>query len=429
MQKKNQPFVVLGIVGVIVLTLLSVALLGSSGINLGGTVIKVESPDFPSLEAIRTDPDTTNTRAVNVKWEPITVAAVTTPVCENWLIYHSNKAGSWGIYRLDDLASQTPKVRSISNDPSGKNSVSPSRSPDGKWVAFSSDRDGNWEIYVANADSGTLQRMTFNTWATEVNPVWSPNGKQLVYESIRNGNWDLYTMDVVTGEEGRLTTSPGSDINAFWSPDSSKILFQSNRDGITQIYEIDMASKVDRKVSQGQAEDTDPAYGPDGSRMIYLSKSPTTGNAIVTIAGVDGSNPVQISDETRNAAGMVWSKDGGRIVFQTESADKSTSDLVLYEVETGLSRDLTANSGRNYAPTWICDSSDVAFTSTAKETAQIFTISAKWLDDPEAKPFDVKVSPNVTQLTTGDARSEYPQNSPAIERGSRRALLAKAPRR
>ena len=60
-------------------------------------------------------------------------------------------------------------------------------------IAFSSNRDGNWEIYLMNSDGSQQKRLTQNS-ARDFSPVWSPNGEQILFVSNRNGGHDLYVM-------------------------------------------------------------------------------------------------------------------------------------------------------------------------------------------------------------------------------------------
>ena len=70
----------------------------------------------------------------------------------------------------------------------------PRWSPDGRKLAFTSERDGNWEIYVMNAD-GSGQRNLTRTTALDVGAAWSPDGRRVVFVSKRGGKWAIYSMN------------------------------------------------------------------------------------------------------------------------------------------------------------------------------------------------------------------------------------------
>jgi hypothetical protein len=95
----------------------------------------------------------------------------------------------------------------------------PTWSPDGQKLAFFSLRDGNYELYVINADgSGTPARLTANA-ADDVLPVWSPDGQQIAFVSTRDGQNEIYTMPVAgSATPTRLTNDAASDTNPDWQP-------------------------------------------------------------------------------------------------------------------------------------------------------------------------------------------------------------------
>ncbi|MFQ5879392.1 MAG: TolB family protein, partial [Dehalococcoidia bacterium] len=126
----------------------------------------------------------------------------------------------------------------------------PQWSPGGR-IAFHSNRDGNWEIYVMNPDGSNQTRLT-NSAVTEAFASWSPAGTRIAFHSNRNDNWDIYVMNANGSNQVRLTTDPAVDNNPTWSPDGTQIAFHTNRDGNWEVY----------------------AMNPDGSNQTNLTNSP-----------------------------------------------------------------------------------------------------------------------------------------------------------
>jgi len=128
----------------------------------------------------------------------------------------------------------------------------PSPSLDGRGdgtIAFYSDRDGNPEIYVMNADGSDLRRLTDND-ATDQAPAWSPDGTQIAFVSDRDGNREIYVMNADGSEPQRLTDNPAYESHPAWSPDGTQIAFISERDGNREIYILDAdGSNVQRLTS------------------------------------------------------------------------------------------------------------------------------------------------------------------------------------
>ncbi len=95
----------------------------------------------------------------------------------------------------------------------------PAWSPDGRWIAFASNRGGTWDIYVMNADGAQIQRLTDST-GRFVFPAWSPDGRQLVFMREQHGEWAMYTcsVEVCTSNMRRLTYNSWADFQPVWRP-------------------------------------------------------------------------------------------------------------------------------------------------------------------------------------------------------------------
>ena len=90
-------------------------------------------------------------------------------------------------------------------------------SPDGKRIAFTSNRDGNDEIYVMNPDGSNVKRLTNND-ADDEWPSWSPDGKRLAFQSFRDGNWEIYVMNADGSKQTNVSRNPAADWEPAWSP-------------------------------------------------------------------------------------------------------------------------------------------------------------------------------------------------------------------
>ena len=103
-------------------------------------------------------------------------------------------------------------------------------SSSGDRIAFVSDRDGDDEILVMNADGTEVRQLTDNDDKDWV-PSWSPGGDRIAFMSARGGDWEIFVMNADGTEARQLTDNDDSDTGPSWSPGGDRIVFTSNRDG------------------------------------------------------------------------------------------------------------------------------------------------------------------------------------------------------
>jgi TolB protein len=182
------------------------------------------------------------------------------------IIRISPSNGTSDLYKLS-FGGQ-PKV-ALTNGPRGAMNVEPAVSPDGKKVAFSSDRSGKAMIYVHDLATGKDSRVTF---AGQYNssPAWSPDGKRIAFAGHVQNHFDIYIMDIDGKNLQKLTSAnkkngrPSHNEDPTFSPDGRLILFRSNRTGKYQLY----ATTVDGKNEYRLTFDNHDYYRPQWSPFL-----------------------------------------------------------------------------------------------------------------------------------------------------------------
>ncbi len=159
----------------------------------------------------------------------------------------------------------------------GKNNHSPSFSPDGHWLAFTSERDGNPEIYVTNTSclndesrckDSDAHRLTSNTF-TDDQAAWSPDSKHIVFQSNRDGDFEIYTMKADGSQQTRLTNNPQRDLMPDWSPDGQNIVFVSERDINNELYMMKADGTNTHRLTTTPEFEFSPQWSPDGQQILF----------------------------------------------------------------------------------------------------------------------------------------------------------------
>ncbi|HKQ53796.1 MAG TPA: PDZ domain-containing protein [Pyrinomonadaceae bacterium] len=153
----------------------------------------------------------------------------------------------------------------------GVRELSPAWSPDGRWVAYLSDRSGEYEIYVRPSDgTGEERRVTTDGDIWRFPPVWSPDSRLLAYGDKRQR---LRFVNVETGRTTDVDRGTNNDItNYSWSPDSRWLAYTKLGDNqFSEIWVYSLPNGKTRALTGGMTSDTEPVFDPKGRYLYFLS--------------------------------------------------------------------------------------------------------------------------------------------------------------
>ena len=220
-------------------------------------------------------------------------------------------------------------------------------SPDGKWIAFSSNRRGNADIWIMNKKTKELRQLTTNK-ATDTMPNWSPDGKSIVFQSDRNGNNDIFRKPVAGGITLQLTSHHRGDFYPKWSPKGDEIVFSSSRNQKFQTHVIP-GSGGDLRILAPERWSSNPLWSPDGSKIAFRSFGPTRRVQEVFYVSSKGGNPVQLTNLGVNRVIIPyhWSSDGKYIFAWGNKIRPKSFGLCSVSFPDGDTKPLLSGIGGN----------------------------------------------------------------------------------
>ncbi|HUL80461.1 MAG TPA: protein kinase [Vicinamibacteria bacterium] len=342
----------------------------------------------------------------------------------------------WAIYTVPALGGQERKLTDVGRSPEwGQNPQGPAPglawSPDGQWLALAEEPSKDEPVRIVRLDLATLHRQPLTSPPQgilgDAQLALSPDGRHLAFvrrlHVVDPG--ELWVQPTGGGEARRLVSadfcsmSPGYS-GLAWTPDGSQVVFTAmtiaadrprmfrvpRPGGVPQpvagigrearfpsirgrrmVYEEwtlpprDIWRIPGRNAIPGQAPealivsstgDACPAFSPDDRRIAFASRRGGASN--IFVCNSDGSNPMQLTDLTRETGMPRWSPDGRWIAFDSMAAGES--DIYVIGAEGGLPRRLTPEPSVDYNPSWSRDGRWIYFSSDRGGTRQIWKIAA-----------------------------------------------------
>ncbi|GAB5382827.1 MAG: hypothetical protein Alis3KO_40720 [Aliiglaciecola sp.] len=235
-------------------------------------------------------------------------------------------------------------------------------SPDGKKIAFVTDREGDYEIYVANRDGSNPTNLSFNR-GQDLWPTWSPNGSQIAYSHGAGSTGQRFVYIINSDGSNKTRLTEGNDPD--FSPDGKTLLFtrygeKGNRSAT--LHTFDLTSKSFKTLQFEAQPDlvAAPRFSADGKHIVLVATDDTQTNQLVVL-NADGTDPRIIYKTADNIAFIDWSNDNKQVVFSMRT---NGNDHIFTISPTGENiKQRTFGHSNNRYPKFEPDSNSVTFTS------------------------------------------------------------------
>lgn len=306
------------------------------------------------------------------------------------IVFHWRPAsGGYTDYNIYSVETSGSNKRSLTT--SGYDHF-PVVSPDGKSIAFESERNGNTQIFIINSD-GSNERLLTSSKGINISPTWSPDSKQIAFSANRSSphvkdDYNIYVINADASNERQISDGQ-HDYYPFWSPNGKHIAFTSLSDSESALYVMNADGSDLRRLAQ-TLDIANAVWSPDSKQIIFCAeKSPTIDHTIsiedrnrnIYSIDVDGVNLRRLTVNHGFHGDPAISPNGKQIAFSSYEDGQDTSFSIYLMNSNGSNLHRLTSNINDEEPKWSPDGKYIAFmtntsTSTRGDSWKIYIIGA-----------------------------------------------------
>lgn len=235
-------------------------------------------------------------------------------------------------------------------------------------IAFVEVQGGTKEIYVCDFDGGNPIQVTRDR-NINLSPTWSSDGRYIAFTSFREGPSKIFSLSVADGSQRKLSDLPG--ISPAYKPGSSLLAATLTKGGQQDIYLLSQSGEVMQKLIQGWSINVSPSWSPDGSHIAFVSNE--TGNPQIYIADVASGQKRRLTFSGTYNTSPAWSPKGDFIAYSGTVGGRH--NIFIIRPNGNENKQLTSGEGDNESPAWSPDGRMIAFSSTRQGGDAIWALA------------------------------------------------------
>lgn len=239
----------------------------------------------------------------------------------------------------------------------------------GSKIYFVNNATGKKEICVVDYDGANFKRLT-NDRSISLLPKVSRDGKWIAYTSFKDGYPNLYVMGTDGKQRRVLCRYEGLNSSAVWMPDGQSLIATLSLGREPNLYQVDLNGRIQRGLTNSRAADTAPALNVEGNRLAFTSDRP--GSPQIYSMGVDGTDVRRLT-QSGECDSPAWSPQGNLVAFAM-SEHRGNFDIYTLDVVTGALSQLTRGQGFNENPSWSPDGRHIVFSSSRRGRYELWTM-------------------------------------------------------
>ncbi len=224
------------------------------------------------------------------------------------------------------------------------------------------------QVYIANFDGTDVQKITDNG-AIHMSPSWSPDGTKLTFTSFESGKAEIYVYNLVTKKTLRMTSSRGNNSGSTWTPDSRVIAFAGGEDGRTSIFTMRSLDGGGRTKLIGESGlEVEPAFSPDGRFLAFASGR--FGNPHIFVRELSTGKDTRITTVGWYNSSPSWRPDGLKMAFAGYDREINRYDVFIVNPDGTRIERLTLDQGDNEKPSWSPDGRYIVFQTNRAQSGR-----------------------------------------------------------
>lgn len=236
-------------------------------------------------------------------------------------------------------------------------------------IAFTSERDGNLEVYVLDSDGSNVTRLTTNTGEDRAVSWMGP------HRLVLSMSGSFVAMNSDGSNQTPLKRLPEDGYDFTWSADGSSLAFARTFGGGTDLIVAGADGSRGLNLTRDEFRDGYPAWSPDEGRIVFASRRDDPKLNQLYLINRDGTNLTRLLESAYDCHSPTWSPDGTRIAFVAVVAENESDIFVIDSEGSNLTR-LTDAQGNDVAPSWSPDSQHIVFQSERDGNWNIYVMDS-----------------------------------------------------